>query len=86
MPLLIISATSIVSLFDLRAKGMAAMFNGQSGGVTQVKFSKDGNTLYSGGRKVREGGKKGERGMVFFFSSKGGQTRGREGAGARRGV
>jgi hypothetical protein len=28
------------------------MFEGQHGGVTEVKFSPDGTKLYSGGRKV----------------------------------
>ena len=31
---------------------MQFMFEGQQGGVTHIEFSKDGNYLFTGGRKV----------------------------------
>jgi len=43
-----------VALYSEPAGAMVCMFEGQQGGVTQVKFSPDGTKLYSGGRKVRD--------------------------------
>jgi len=31
---------------------MMCMYQGQQGGVTHIKFSPDGNLLFTGGRKV----------------------------------
>ena len=42
-----------VAIYDVTKGAMTAMFEGQSGGVTHVVFSKDGNYLFAGGRKVR---------------------------------
>jgi len=41
-----------VALYSEPAGEMVCMFEGQQGGVTQIKFSPDGTRLYSGGRKV----------------------------------
>ncbi|XP_045201008.2 telomerase Cajal body protein 1-like [Mercenaria mercenaria] len=43
-----------VALYNEPAGSMVCMFEGQHGGVTQVKFSPDGTKLYSGGRKDNE--------------------------------
>lgn len=42
----------VVALYSVPAGEMVCMFEGQQGGVTQVKFSPDGTKLYSGGRKA----------------------------------
>ncbi|WAR27545.1 TCAB1-like protein [Mya arenaria] len=43
-----------VALYNEPMGEMVCMFEGQQGGVTQVKFSPDGTKLYSGGRKDNE--------------------------------
>lgn len=43
---------SAVALYSEPSGEMVCMFEGQQGGVTQIKFSPDGSKLYSGGRKV----------------------------------
>lgn len=43
-----------IALYEEPAGSMVCMFEGQQGGVTQVKFSPDGTKLYSGGRKDNE--------------------------------
>ncbi|XP_060571986.1 telomerase Cajal body protein 1-like, partial [Ruditapes philippinarum] len=40
-----------IALYSEPAGSMVCMFEGQHGGVTEVKFSPDGTKLYSGGRK-----------------------------------
>ena len=42
-----------VAIYNVPDGSMTAMFEGQSGGITHVSFSKDGNYLFAGGRKVR---------------------------------
>ena len=42
-----------VAIYNIPDGSMTAMFEGQSGGITHVSFSKDGNYLFAGGRKVR---------------------------------
>ncbi|XP_060569571.1 telomerase Cajal body protein 1-like [Ruditapes philippinarum] len=43
-----------IALYSEPAGSMVCMFEGQHGGVTEVKFSPDGTKLYSGGRKDNE--------------------------------
>ncbi|XP_052255898.1 telomerase Cajal body protein 1-like isoform X7 [Dreissena polymorpha] len=43
-----------IALYHEPMGEMVCMFEGQQGGVTQVKFSPDGTKLYSGGRKDNE--------------------------------
>ena len=42
----------LVALFWEPAGSMMCMFQGHQGGVTHIRFSPDGNRIYSGGRKV----------------------------------
>ncbi|KAK7090560.1 telomerase Cajal body protein 1-like [Littorina saxatilis] len=43
-----------VAIYDIPSGTMTMMFEGQSGGITHVTFSKDGNYLFAGGRKNPE--------------------------------
>lgn len=45
------SFNKTISLVDPICNSITSVLQGQSGGVTHLKFSNDGNVLYSGGRK-----------------------------------
>jgi len=41
-----------VAIYSVPDGTMTTMFEGQTGGITHLAFSKDGNYLFAGGRKV----------------------------------